>query len=203
MLSRQLQYQYPFYKLNGSTDADSVSDSVAMGTLTSTSSFFVCFNHLTVIFKSLKNPIHIHFFYNLNKCFTNFTPPKHFCCVVIFYFSTLIPSHPCYNFTSQYLNYTFYFVCLLFVVVPRASTFREKQRDIYIYIQFLCMYACIQIFMSLCSWFFGTHGDHHSSLAYVPFGNVAGDSFAQLWLSGLRCCLPPVPSSHSVTLQHK
>lgn len=41
MLSRQLQYQYPFYKLNESTDADSFSDSVAMGTLTSTSSFFL------------------------------------------------------------------------------------------------------------------------------------------------------------------
>lgn len=40
MLSRQLQYQYPFYKLNESTDAGSIFDSVAMGTLTSTSSFF-------------------------------------------------------------------------------------------------------------------------------------------------------------------
>lgn len=38
MLSRQLQYQYPFYKLNESTDADTVSDSVAMGTFTRTSS---------------------------------------------------------------------------------------------------------------------------------------------------------------------
>lgn len=94
MLSRQLQYQYPSYKLNESADADSFSDSVAMGTLTSTSSFFVCFNHLTVIFKSLnKNPIHIHFFYNLNKCFTNFTSPKHFCYVNFFYFSALVLSH--------------------------------------------------------------------------------------------------------------
>lgn len=50
MLSRQLQYQYPFYKLNESTDAGSIFDSVAMGTLTSTSSFFlVCFNHLSVV----------------------------------------------------------------------------------------------------------------------------------------------------------
>lgn len=56
MLSRQLQYQYPFYKLNESTDAGSIFDSVAMGTLTSTSSFFFFWlNHLTVVFKSLKN----------------------------------------------------------------------------------------------------------------------------------------------------
>lgn len=40
MLSRQLQYQYPFYKLNESTDAGSIFDSVAMGTLRSTSSSF-------------------------------------------------------------------------------------------------------------------------------------------------------------------
>lgn len=49
MLSRQLQYQSPFYKLNESTDAGSIFDSVAMGTLTSTSSFFFSFNHLTVV----------------------------------------------------------------------------------------------------------------------------------------------------------
>lgn len=43
MLSRQLQYQYPFYKLNESTDAGSIFGSVAMGTLTSTASFFIFF----------------------------------------------------------------------------------------------------------------------------------------------------------------
>jgi len=36
MLSRQLQFQYPFYKLKESTDADGFSDSVAMGALAST-----------------------------------------------------------------------------------------------------------------------------------------------------------------------
>jgi len=66
---------------------------------------------ISLIFKSLKKPpIYTHIFYNLSKCFTNFTPPKHFCYVKFFYFSALV--------------YTFYFVCLLFFMVSRASAFR-------------------------------------------------------------------------------